>query len=113
MNDLISREELMNILQLMLSTEDMSYGKKVYGKVIQQVKSLPTIEAEPVKHGRWINVKISISGNSSAECSLCGAVVHNNFSNVINYCPNCGARMFDKDIDVPDKSVGKMDEVEE
>ena len=71
------------------------------------------LKADPIKHGRWINVKISISGNSSAECSLCGAVVHNNFSNVINYCPNCGARMFDKDIDVPDKSVGKMDEVEE
>ena len=43
--------------------------------------------------GEWINIKISISGDSSAECSLCGAVVHNNFSNVINFCPNCGADM--------------------
>ena len=43
--------------------------------------------------GEWVNVKISISGDSSAECSLCGAIVHNNFSNVINFCPNCGAKM--------------------
>jgi len=43
--------------------------------------------------GKWVNVKISISGDSSAECSLCGAVVHNNFSNTINFCPNCGADM--------------------
>lgn len=62
-------------------------------RVERWIDIAPTIEVEPVKHGRWINVKISISGNSSAECSLCGAVVHNNFSNVINYCPNCGARM--------------------
>ena len=45
------------------------------------------------QQGEWVNVKISILGNSSAECSLCGAVVHNNFSNVINFCPNCGADM--------------------
>ena len=47
--------------------------------------------------GEWVNVKISISGDGSAECSLCGAVVHTNFSNVINYCPSCGARMRDKE----------------
>ena len=45
------------------------------------------------RRGHWINIKISISGDSSAECSLCGAVVHNSFSNAINYCPNCGSRM--------------------
>ena len=47
--------------------------------------------------GEWINLKISISGDSSAECSLCGAVVHNNFSNVINFCPNCGVKMRGRD----------------
>ena len=66
---------------------------KKINEIIDVVNSMDEQEGEPIKHGRWINVKISISGNSSAECSLCGAVVHNNFSNVINYCPNCGARM--------------------
>ena len=53
------------------------------------ILDLPSVQ----RRGHWINVKISISGDNSAECSLCGAVVHNNFSNVINYCPNCGAKM--------------------
>ena len=47
------------------------------------------------KTGKWTNVHISVSGNSDAECSLCGAVVHSGFADKgkINYCPNCGARM--------------------
>ena len=51
--------------------------------------------AEPVRHGHWTNISISVTGNSSAECSLCGTVVHDTFANVnrINYCPNCGAKM--------------------
>ena len=57
---------------------------------VNAVKALPSADRP---QGEWVNVKISISGDSSAECSLCGAVVHNNFSNVINFCPNCGADM--------------------
>ena len=45
------------------------------------------------KKGEWINVHISVSGDSDAECNLCGAVVHTSFSDQINYCPNCGERM--------------------
>ena len=46
------------------------------------------------RHGRWINISISANGDeSSAECDLCGAIIHNNFSSRINYCPNCGAKM--------------------
>ena len=45
------------------------------------------------KNGKWINVHISASGDSDAECNLCGAVVHTSFSDQINYCPNCGAKM--------------------
>lgn len=56
---------------------------------------LPTVDAEPVRHGHWTNIKISVTGNSSAECSLCGTVVHDTFADVdrLNYCPHCGAKM--------------------
>lgn len=61
------------------------------------------VNAEPMRHGTWINISISANGNeSSAECDLCGARVHNNFSSVINYCPNCGAKM-DEVTDEADK----------
>ena len=47
-----------------------------------------------VRYGKWINISISANGDKSlAECDLCGAIVHNNFSSTINYCPNCGAKM--------------------
>ena len=64
---------------------------KVFAEMTRDERA---IDAEPVKHGRWINISISANGGeSSAECDLCGAVVHNNFSSIINYCPNCGAKM--------------------
>ena len=59
-------------------------------EAVKQLNDLPSADRP---QGNWVNVKISISGDSSAECSLCGAVVHNNFSNAINFCPNCGADM--------------------
>ena len=66
------------------------------------VADAPTITAEPVKHGRWI------WKDHYLVCSECGEE-----NDRKNYCPNCGAKMFDKDTDVPDKNVGKIDEVEE
>ena len=64
--------------------------------------SEPTIEAEPVKHGKWI-----IRDNPGTEwyritCSVCGEDVTSTapcigfFPNVKvlwDYCPNCGCRM--------------------
>lgn len=44
-----------------------------------------TIEAEPVKHGRWLPHKIA----ASSICSLCRRV----FADETKYCPNCGAKM--------------------
>ena len=89
--DLISRQAVIKAIE---DLQDCYNGfSDTYDKacIIGVIEEVPSVE--PVKHGRWINVKISISGNSSAECTLCGAVVHNNFSNVINYCPKCGAKM--------------------
>lgn len=61
---------------------------------LYQINNAPTVDAEPVRHGWWTNISISANGiESSAECALCGAIVHNSFSSNINYCPNCGAMM--------------------
>ena len=42
------------------------------------VKDAPTIEAEPMKWGRW-----------NVICSACNKISRDKF----NYCPNCGAKM--------------------
>lgn len=77
-------KQLIRLYQLGLNNEEV---------IKQFLLTACTEDVQKVRHGQWINLKISISGDNSAECSLCGAVVHNNFSNVINYCPNCGAKM--------------------
>lgn len=60
---------------------------------INQLESRPTIEAEPVRHGRWIDsAPINIWRNY--ECSECKFEVS---GGAPNYCPNCGAKMDAKD----------------
>lgn len=62
---------------------------------IAEVRNAPTIEAEPVRHGRWIDGAENFTcGNHNAECSVC----HCNISwsgcdEDFNYCPRCGAKM--------------------
>ena len=48
------------------------------------IDMMPTIEAEPIKHGRWIK-----RGDNSWECSVCHEISCCNG----NYCVDCGARM--------------------
>lgn len=54
-----------------------------------------TIEAEPVKHGRWLEVQeeqwlVESLVTIGYECSECG---NSEGWNKMNYCPNCGAKM--------------------
>ena len=70
-----------------------------------RVVNAPTIEAEPVRHGRWI-----ISGkeyrNQDVTCSECGDK-HETYGwprkqlekeyQKKHYCPNCGAKMGGED----------------
>lgn len=47
----------------------------------------PTVDSEPVKHGRWISI------NGWVECSVCHREPPNETNIESDYCPNCGARM--------------------
>ena len=65
-------------------------GDNVVGIRRMDLSYLPTIKAEPVRHGRWIE-KPFLLGTSNY-CSLCDSfygMPHGKF----NYCPNCGAKM--------------------
>ena len=57
------------------------------------IDNAPTIEAEPVRHGWWIEHEWAEEENglliSNFECSACHGWVRNES----DYCPNCGARM--------------------
>lgn len=49
------------------------------------IEDAPTIEAEPIKHGRWVKIY------DSFQCSICGSKTTTYYRT--NYCPNCGAKM--------------------
>ena len=61
----------------------------------RQIVAAPTIKAEPVRHGRWVDHMCR-----DWRCSECGEKI-NKVRNVDgycyddkpNYCPHCGARM--------------------
>ena len=60
---------------------------------IAEVEEAPTIEAEPVKHGRWIKpTKINGRSFNIVHCSVCVGVPCGVDENT-RYCPNCGAKM--------------------
>lgn len=63
----------------------------------------PTIDAVPVKRGRWIS--LTECANAGVYCSVCNKKVYKedyawcNKRNKMrsNYCPNCGAKMDEAD----------------
>lgn len=54
-------------------------------------KKMPTVDAEPVRHGQWI------WDDEGYHCSECFFHAYGNtlecFDGTYRYCPNCGAKM--------------------
>lgn len=58
------------------------------------IDAQPTVEAEPIRHGRWIRYEALNGIDVGCECSICG--FHSNVYDSrfgYKYCPNCGAKM--------------------
>ena len=66
-------------------------GDNVVGIRRMDLSYLPTIEAEPVRHGRW-EFKHP-NGWACSECGEWGLMIDNRGICKSNYCPNCGAKM--------------------
>lgn len=54
--------------------------------IIGVIDEQPTIEAEPVKAGKWLAI-----GNTGLATCSCGYITDR--YSIYNYCPNCGAKM--------------------
>ena len=64
------------------------------------VWNAPTVEAEPVRHGKWVDTetfKRPWFRHHIFECSVCRNTLDMDGVNAgrgdANYCPNCGAKM--------------------
>ena len=97
MDDLISRKALLKEYEwLMTQTSDCN--KPVLQEHIDRINRQPAVDAEPVRHGKWLKPSgmLPPECHDKKRCSVCGNfALHDRLGRVIasNYCPNCGAKM--------------------
>lgn len=89
---LIDKDMLIEILGVMQGLCDTKAALIQNSKIWQQVKDLPTVDAVPVRHGKWLPENRTM--DAYWVCSCCGfpSEAHGAFK-IYKYCPNCGARM--------------------
>ena len=72
--------------------EPNEHSKEAYLETKDMLKALPTVDAVPVKHGRWIRHDYAdiVDGYyvPEYECSEC----RNWAKDDTDFCPNCGAK---------------------
>ena len=92
-NDLISREAAIAQIE---RRKSLLVGDKTVSvdAFIKFLKNRPTVDAEPIRHGRWIQIKTVPSYHYCSRCRVpqkmeksCNIYVH------IHYCPYCGAKI--------------------
>ena len=70
-----------------------------YTGIWAMIDVAPTIDAEPVKHGRWEEMHYEggiLNGTNFDKCSECGyerVFEDKNLKTIFRFCPNCGAKM--------------------
>lgn len=57
---------------------------------IEEFKKLPTVEAEPIRQGEWIECE---GRNNEYYCSECYDIWKSDRIKGMKYCPSCGAKM--------------------
>ena len=104
--DAVSRQWLLNELEEMNVAnfyEANFHSNEMYGQMKRMLRDAPSVTVEP-KHGEWIYVTVEewmkTGRDYGHHCSECDEV---NETGKSNYCPACGAKMADKDINVSNK----------
>lgn len=94
-NDLISREEALCMLEFNKHNYYGCGSMKDIDKVMQDIKNLDAVDAEPVRHGRWIDhgdyITTAYGSLDLKICSICNCEV--TLDGYDYYCANCGAKM--------------------
>lgn len=57
------------------------------------LQDAPTIEAEPVRKGKWVRDYKAICSGKEWTCSECGRLEFGDEEYLAKFCPNCGADM--------------------
>lgn len=112
MNRLYKHEDVVQMLTDVIEQIEENEGIEIVDRPMgwesvrdyaeEVVSDIPS--AEP-KQGEWIISEVRF-GNYKYQCKECGWHEYHAYNDVKphNFCPNCGTRMTDKDIDVPYKT---------
>lgn len=60
------------------------------GRARKLIEDAPTVDAEPVRRGRWIEKPTTVKYFCHSECSVCSSWQGERW---MNFCPHCGAKM--------------------
>lgn len=87
MSDLIDRKEAVEAVknEMLSWLEGDSHD---YRKVVDAIMDVPTVEAVPVVHGRWIE-----NDNGTYSCSRCNSWIPKEQRYYAKFCLYCGADM--------------------
>ena len=99
MQDLIDRNELIEKLKqtkfpcVLPSGIDYLEGiQTAVTRITGIINDAVQVEAEPVRHGRWVQKILPIGGGDKIRMYLCSEC-EKYVSMDSDYCPNCGAKM--------------------
>ena len=84
--DLISRKALLEILNAKSDVAIATPAQMIYANVAKIVELLPAVDAEPVRHSKWVCRTPGVFS-----CGACLGLAIGNLPT--HYCPECGARM--------------------
>lgn len=87
---LIDADALNDVVMRLNAKGDSGITRSEYKLIDSVLFEFPTIEAETVRHGKWIDKSGGIEGAWNY-CSVCGERA----IELYDYCPNCGAKMED------------------
>lgn len=77
--------------------EEADKSSKMVDELMKQLA-----DVQPVRYGKWITV-VETNGKEHSKCSDCQMEL-DGLKDAYSYCAHCGAKMDDKDINVPTKS---------
>ena len=97
-NDLISRSALLGGYDVRKVTEydESGCGLEYKAVSVEAIEAAPAVDAEPVRHGRWIPFGHDDADEGLYKCSVCEKKQYNGFGDIkeyLKYCPECGAKM--------------------
>lgn len=84
-----------------LALMDASLSSVDEDTILDLIDSIPTVDAVPVRRGKWIEKEDWSIDDYYYTCSVCGedfvTVDGTPSENLWNFCPNCGADMREAD----------------